>query len=214
MKISIHAGHGKEGTRACGASGYCSESTYARKIIESMKGRFDGRVSYNDCTYNGVKYTQKEILNSLVRKINNYDPDFAVSIHLNASSDIMANGVECLVHPSTNSENYDRAQKIANDLAVTFGLNNRGVKRRSDLYILRKTKCPTIIVEVGFCTNYHDSKIITNEYEYIGYIIANSLIKEDNKRYTVKVHNIDSKTAKKLTDIAYEAGAVYQKEEL
>lgn len=214
MKISIHAGHGKEGTRARGASGYCNESTYARKIIESMKKRLDGCVSYNDCTYNGGKYTQSEILVSIVRKINNYDPDFAISVHLNASSDINANGVECLVHPNTNNENYSRAEKIVNDLALTFGLNNRGVKKRSDLYILRKTKCPAIIVEIGFCTNYHDSKIIMHKYEAIGYVLANSLIDGDNKRYTVKVHNIDSKTAKKLTDIAYNAGAVYQKEEL
>lgn len=214
MKISIHAGHGKKGTRAHGATGYCDESEYARKIVESMKTRLDGCVSYNDCTYNGEKYTQSEILISIARKINNYSPDFAISIHLNAAQDISANGVECLIHPKTSNENYDRAEKIANDLAVSFGLSNRGVKKRSDLYILRKTKCPTIIVEVGFCTNYHDSNIIMANYESIGYRIADLLVNRDDKRYTVKVHNIDSKTAKKLTDIAYETGAVYQKEEL
>ena len=214
MKISIHAGHGKKGTRAHGATGYCDESEYARKIVESMKTRLDGCVPYNDCTYNGEKYTQTEILASLVRKINNYYPDFAISIHLNSSSEFSSNGVECLVHPKTSSENYNRAEKIASDLAVTFGLKNRGVKKRGDLYILRKTKCPTIIVEVGFCTNYHDSKIIMEKYQDIGCVIADSLTGLDDKRYTVKVHNIDSKTAKKLTDIAYDAGAVYQKEEL
>lgn len=214
MKISIHAGHGKKGTRAHGAVGYCDESEYTRKIVEACKKRLDDCVSYNDCTYNGDKYTQSEILKSLVCKINKYNPDLAISVHLNAASDISANGVECLVHPSTSDSNYSRAEKIANDLAVEFGLSNRGVKKRSDLYILRKTKCPAIIVEIGFCTNYHDSKIIMGKYDAIGCAIANSLIDGDNKRYRVKVHNIDSKTAKKLTDIAYEAGAVYQKEEL
>lgn len=214
MKISIHAGHGKEGTRAHGAIGYCDESRYARKIIESMKNRLDGRVVYNDCTYNGNKYSQSEILVSLVRKINNYEPDFAISIHLNSSNDVTANGVECLVHPSTNKENYSRAEKIACDLSATFGLSNRGVKKRGDLYILKKTKCPTIIVEVGFCSNYHDSKIIMENYESIGHRIADLLSNTDGKRYTVKVHNIDENTARKLTDIAYNAGAVYQKEEL
>lgn len=214
MKISIHAGHGKEGTRAHGAVGYCDESRYARKIIESMKNRLDGRVAYNDCTYNGNKYSQSEILISLVRKINSYNPDFAISIHLNASNEVSANGVECLVHPKTSKENYSRAEKIVNDLSVTFGFVNRGVKKRSDLHILRKTKCPTIIIEVGFCTNYHDSKIIMENYETIGYRIADLLRNTDGKRYTVKVHNIDENTATKLTDIAYNAGAVYQKEEL
>ena len=214
MKISIHAGHGKEGTRAHGAVGYCDESKYARKIIESMKNRLDGRVAYNDCTYNGNKYNQTEILVSLVRKINGYDPDFAISVHLNASNKVISNGVECLVHPSTSQENYSRAEKIVNDLSVTFGFANRGVKKRSDLYILRKTKCPTIIIELGFCTNYHDSAFIMANYEAIGYRIADLLSNTDGKRYTVKVHNIDENTAKKLTDIAYNAGAVYQKEEL
>lgn len=214
MKISIHAGHGKEGTRAHGAVGYCDESRYARKIIESMKNRLDGRVAYNDCTYNGNKYSQTEILVSLVRKINSYNPDFAISIHLNASNDATANGVECLVHPNTSKDNYNRAEKLVNDLSVTFGFINRGVKKRSDLYILRKTKCPTIIIEVGFCTNYHDSKIIMKNYEAIGHRIVDLLSNTDGKRYTVKVHNIDENTARKLTDIAYNAGAVYQKEEL
>ena len=214
MKISVHAGHGKEGTRAHGATGYCDESKYSRKIVDAMKERLDGCVPYNDCTYNGEKYTQSEILVSIARKINNYAPDFAISIHLNASIDINANGVECLVHPKTNKENYSRAEKIVNDLSVTFGLKNRGVKKRSDLYILRKTKCPTIIVEVGFCTNYNDSKIIMENYEEIGFRLADLITGIEYKRYTVKVHNIDSKTAKKLTDIAYDAGAVYQKEEL
>lgn len=214
MKISIHAGHGKEGARAHGAVGYCDESGYARKIVESMKSRLDGHSSYNDCTYNGGTYGQSEILRYLVKKINNYDPDYAISVHLNFSSNINVNGVECLVFPTTSVENYARAEKIASDLSATFGLSNRGVKKRRDLYILRKTKCPTIIVEVGFCSNYRDSKIIMEKYAAIGYTIANSLIGGDDKRYTVKVHNVDSKTAKKLTDIAYDAGAVYQKEEL
>lgn len=214
MKISIHAGHGKEGTRAHGAVGYCDESRYSRKIIESMKSRLDGRVSYNDCTYNGNKYSQSEILISLVRKINSYNPDFAISVHLNASNEVSANGVECLVYSKTSKENYSRAEKLVNDLAVTFGFDNRGVKKRSDLYILRKTKCPSIIIEVGFCTNFHDSRIIMKNYEAIGYRIADLLSNTDSKRYTVKVHNIDENTATKLTDIAYNAGAVYQKEEL
>lgn len=214
MKISIHAGHGKEGTRAHGAVGYCDESRYARKIIESMKNRLDGKVAYNDCTYNGNKYSQSEILVSLARKINSYNPDLAISVHLNASNDLSANGIECLVHPKTSKENYNRAVEIANDLALTFGFVNRGVKERSDLYILRKTKCPSIIIEVGFCTNYHDSRIIMENYEAIGHRIADLLSNKNNKRYTVKVHNIDENTATKLTDIAYNAGAVYQKEEL
>lgn len=214
MKISIHAGHGKEGTRAHGATGYCDESKYCRKIVESIKNRLDGRVVYNDCTYNGSKYSQTEILVSLVRKINSYNPDFAISVHLNASNEGSANGVECLVHPSTSEENYNRAVKIVNNLSSTFGFSNRGVKKRSDLYILRKTKCPTIIIEVGFCTNYHDSKIIMENYEAIGHRIADLLSGTNSKRYTVKVHNIDENTATKLTDIAYNAGAVYQKEEL
>ena len=179
-----------------------------------MKNRLDGRVAYNDCTYNGNKYSQTEILVSLVRKINSYEPDFAISVHLNSSNEVNANGIECLVHPKTSKDNYNRAVKIVNDLALTFGFINRGVKERSDLYILRKTKCPSIIIEVGFCTNYHDSRIIMENYEAIGHRIADLLSNTNNKRYTVKVHNIDENTATKLTDIAYNAGAVYQKEEL
>lgn len=222
MKISIHAGHGKSNSRGSGATGYCDESEMTRKIIESMKKYWNDDIPFNDCTINS-SLTQKEILTTLVKRINEYAPDLAVSIHLNSSNDINASGIECLIHSKTTEENKLLAEYIATDLASCFGLKNRGVKTRDELYILRKTKCPTMIVEVGFCTNYHDSKILMSQFDAIGARLAFDLsgVKVEknndtnsNKKYTVKVHDVDESTAKKLTDIAYEANAVYQKMEV
>ena len=213
MKISIHAGHGKSKSRGAGACGYCDESEMARKIVESMKKYWNDAVSFNDCTVNS-NLSQREILTTLVKRINDYSPDLAISIHLNSSDNIDANGVECLVHSKTTSENKELAKYLVNNLSTAFRLKNRGVKERDELYILRKTKCPTIIVEVGFCTNYHDSKIIIEQFDSIGCCLATDLTRNKDKKYTVKIHNVNEKTAKKLTDIAYEANAVYQKEEV
>lgn len=222
MKISIHAGHGKSKSRGAGACGYCDESEMARKIIESMKKYWNDDIAFNDCTINS-SLTQREILTTLVKRINDYAPDFAVSIHLNSSDNIQAQGVECLVHSKTTDENKLLAKYIVDDLSSAFGFNNRGVKFRDELYILRKTCCPTIIVEVGFCTNYKDSKILMSQFDAIGACLAVDLSgvkvekskdKNSNKKYTVKVHNVNESTAKKLTDIAYEANAVYQKDEV
>ena len=218
MKISIHAGHAPSGGIGCGATGYCDESRIARCIVEGIVNEFTlYDVEFADFTVN-KSMNQKEVLKNLESNINAYGADFNLSIHLNSFADTDSNGCECIVHPNTNEENKRFAKLICDTISSIYNLNNRGLKTNKNLYILNKTEKPMIIVESGFCTNYNDSNILMKYAESIGRTIADTYINmikaEKKKLYTVKVYNVDYETAKKLTDIAYDADAVYQRIEV
>ncbi|MDY7003298.1 MAG: N-acetylmuramoyl-L-alanine amidase [Cyanobacteriota bacterium] len=91
---------------------------------------------------------------------NRVNADLFVSIHANAISmsrpDV--NGLETFYYQSGRS----LAQYIQNSMLESFPtMNNRGVKR-ARFYVLRKTKMPAVLVEVGFVTGNYDSRILAD----------------------------------------------------
>lgn len=215
MKISLHAGHNINGSRACGAVGYVDESKYTRKILESVKAYWNTSVPFNDCTVNDGVSSQSGVLKKLVTNINAYDPTYAVSLHMNSFSNTSAEGFEVLVHKNTTASNKALAEFIVNDMCSAFGFKNRGVKEVDNLYLLTHTNCPCMILEIGFVTNYHDSNIVMKQYDAIGARIAHILsgVTTPSKLYDVKVYGVNETDAKKITDIAHSADVVYQKRE-
>ena len=161
MKINIHAGHTRQSGRAPGASGIVHESVIDRKlvryIIKLLRKR--GHTVYN-CTSNGSSASDN--LYQIVKKCNAHDVDIDVSIHLNCYNG-SAQGTETLIY-SNGSKAKSTANKI-NDNLVRLGFTNRGVKVRSDLYVLHRTNAPALLVETFFC----DSKVDVKLYKKLGY---------------------------------------------
>lgn len=156
MKINVHAGHNPDGKTACGAVGLVKESTEARKIKDALINllRTQAHTVY-DCTVdNGT--SQSDVLKKIVAKCNAHSVDLDVSIHLNAASSPTANGVEVLVYSDT-SKAKATAKAICDSIA-NLGFKNRGVKVRKDLYVLKNTKAPALLIECYFCTSPEDVK--------------------------------------------------------
>ena len=57
------------------------------------------------------------------------------------------------------------AQSIHKSLIKVTESVDRLVKDNDDLYVLKRTKCPAVLVEVGFITNQYEEKLL-NSAEY------------------------------------------------
>ena len=86
-----------------------------------------------------------------------------VSIHANASLTRDATGTETLYHPAI-PESRILAEAIQTELVKQLGLFDRGIKERSDLYILRHSPVPSALVEVGFLDHVSEGAfLLTSE---------------------------------------------------
>ncbi|MGB5966951.1 MAG: N-acetylmuramoyl-L-alanine amidase [Spirulinaceae cyanobacterium] len=90
---------------------------------------------------------------------NRVGSDLFVSIHANAAPGARpgANGVETFYHTSGRS----LAAAIQNSIMERFDMNNRGVKK-ARFYVLRTSRMPSALVEVGFVTGNEDSRVLAN----------------------------------------------------
>lgn len=165
MRINVHGGHN---SIVQGANGIFNEVTEDRNVTNLTASKLQslGHTVYN-CT-DDVGNTQSKNLNNIVAKCNAHDVDLNISNHFN-SYDTKANGVEVLVY-STSSEAYKYAINICNAIAK-LGFKNRGVKVRSDLAVLRKTKDPALLIECCFCDNQEDAS------RYNAEAMANAIVK-------------------------------------
>lgn len=158
MKINVHAGHNPDGMVASGAVGLIRESTEARAVKDRLIEKL-GAMGHivRDCTCNnGV--SQQDVLEKIVAACNEQDVDLDISIHFNAGASSEADGhttgTEVYVY-STSSRAAQYAQQIANSIS-TLGYQNRGVKERSSLYVLRHTKAPAMLIECCFVDDPED----------------------------------------------------------
>lgn len=165
MRINIHAGHNPDGNVACGAVGFIKEATENRNVKNEVIRilRAMGHTVY-DCTCD-TGISKRDVLEKIVEKCNKHTVDLDVSIHFNAGgSDSVGNGMttgtEVLVY-SQNSKALKTAQKTCAAIA-SLGFKNRGVKYRPDLYVLKNTKSPAMLIECCFVDDKDDVAV----YDY------------------------------------------------
>lgn len=162
MRINVHAGHNPDGKVACGAVGFIRESTEARLVKDAVVGQLRqlGHTVY-DCTCeNGTGVSN--VLTRIVGACNAHAVDLDVSIHLNSgakdsSGNGRTTGVEVLVY-SASSKARPYAEEVCAAVAG-LGFRNRGVKTRPDLYVLRNTKAPAMLVECCFVDDRDDAQL-------------------------------------------------------
>lgn len=162
MKICIHAGHNPDGKVACGAVGYGKESTLAREVCAYLPEYLTQYIGVEDVvntTCNDGK-NARDVLNKIIRKTNEQNPDLSVSIHFNASKKADANGAEVYFHIS-NRRTKRLADRICDELEK-YGYRRRGSKPSEKLAVLRRIKCDSILVECAFVTNIHDMNIFNS----------------------------------------------------
>lgn len=108
-------------------------------------------------------------------KANRAGVDFFVSIHRNSFPvDNEVEGVESLVYDLSGLK-YEMAQNI-NEQLESVGFVNLGVKARPNLVVLKRTKMPAVLVEVGFINSNTDNQLFDDNFEDIAQAIADGIL--------------------------------------
>lgn len=106
---------------------------------------------------------------------NRADADYFISIHRNSSeNDNQYNGVETLIYDKSGVK-LTMAENILGALGE-LGFREIGVKERPGLVVLRRTKMPAVLVEVGFLNNDTDNEMFDRMEQEIAQAIADGIL--------------------------------------
>ena len=105
---------------------------------------------------------------------NESDADYFISIHRNSStSPEMYSGVQTLVYENSGIPAVF-AENINNELEKV-GFFNIGVEERKNLAVLRRTKMPAALVEVGFINTEKDNNLLDLKFPEVAQAIAKGI---------------------------------------
>lgn len=112
---------------------------------------------------------------SRAREANNADVNLFISIHRNSfPRDNEVSGVESLVY-NLSGLKLEIAEEI-NEQLEADGFVNLGVKARPNLVVLRRTKMPAVLVEVGFINSDTDNELFDANFSAISQAIAFAIL--------------------------------------
>jgi N-acetylmuramoyl-L-alanine amidase len=149
--IVIDAGHGGNDNGA--VYGNFSEKDISLSIAKEIQ-KLNGNSQYEVIlTRDSDTYPS---LSERTLQINTLNPEMVISLHVNRSvkEDTQQQGFE--VYPQNTVISKELAEKISKKF------NARTIEGRN-LHILRETKAPAVLVELGFINNTADRKYMTSE---------------------------------------------------
>lgn len=101
--------------------------------------------------------------------------DYFISFHRNSSAiPNQYNGVETLVYDKSGIK-LEMAENI-NGALEEVGFQNLGVKERPGLVVLRRTRMPALLVEVGFINSEIDNALFDDKFQEIAQAIAGAIM--------------------------------------
>lgn len=122
-------------------------------------------------------FERRNGLEKLVRDVNDYRADIAISFHFNSSSNSKANGFEVL------SSGYPSSMMLSRAFLDGYktSIRNRGIKVRKlgedGGYFLNKTNMPAILLEPFFGSNRKDCHLFFRDIN----LFTNAVIDVINK---------------------------------
>ena len=178
MRIGLNAGHTLSGAGS-GTSGVIVESIETRRVCNRLTEMLKSSgVEVVPCTVDKAA-SQSAYLQQVVNMANRTDLDYFISIHLNNDAKKAGHGVEAYTY---KGRQYPDAVEVCEHIAA-LGFTNRGVKEGSGLYVIKKTKAKSMLIEVCF-VNDPDASNYQEKFEQICTAIAYAL--EDYVQATPK----------------------------
>lgn len=111
---------------------------------------------------------------------NKKEADLFVSIHRNSAE--QGNGIEIWTNSKKQKDDLNLANAILKKLQDTEIQSDRGVKsgtakgENTDYYVLKNTKMPSCLIELGFITDDKDNELFDENIEDYAKAIASGII--------------------------------------
>ena len=106
---------------------------------------------------------------------NQVGADYFVSIHRNSSPyPNQYTGIESLVY-----NKYGLAARMAKNINAELekvGFANQGITERPNLAVLRRTRMPAVLVEVGFINTDADNALLDSRFDEVANAIATGIL--------------------------------------
>lgn len=166
--IGINCGHTLKGF-GTGAVGIINESEHTRlvgnAVMRKLQERGQGVVN---CTIDYAN-SVNESLRLIIEQANRQDLEWFISIHFNAGG---GRGVEVYTY---EGRQYEDAIQVCGNIS-SLGFKNRGVKAGTGLYVIRKTKAKSMLIEVCFVDTEDANHYLKVGHEAVAEAIVNALI--------------------------------------
>lgn len=181
IKIYVDQGHNPQNPNA-GAEGnglreqdivFAVGIDLAQRLRQN--GSFEVKLSRPDADTQ-IGESNSTSLRLRVADANQWGADYFISIHTNASSQVAATGSEAFAF-SSPSVAFSLGEDILEGLNEVTGLRNRGMQVRTNLYVLRRTNMPAVLVELGFITNPRDAELMSTRPDLFAEGIYRGIVK-------------------------------------
>ena len=165
MKVFLNPGHAPDGNPDPGACG-CGlrECDVAKSVADLVENYLVGA---------GVEVVgnlQDDSLYAVASAANESDADIFVSLHCNAFNG-EAHGTETCVHPCSA-----RGKRLGNciqrQIVDSLDTTDRGLKDRGELYVLKRTDMPAVLVELAFIDNEGDAALLRDNQDDFARAVA------------------------------------------
>lgn len=152
MIIGIDKGHSTWDKSPCGAIGLLNESKENRLVGDKVIGKLRALGhTVIDCSCDSASDVNEQLA-AIVNKANAQKLDLFLSLHLNAGG-----GTGAEIYTTNTSGAKQEAKKLIDTYCNKTGFKNRGHKYK-ELYVLRHTNAPAMLLEMCFVDTENDFK--------------------------------------------------------
>ncbi|ETT67308.1 MULTISPECIES: N-acetylmuramoyl-L-alanine amidase family protein [Paenibacillus] len=154
--VVLDAGHGAKDSGAVGVTGKYEKNFNLAVILKAaallrQENKIDVVLTRSDDTFLELK--------ERAAIANNLGADLFISVHANSSGSAAASGTETYYQRDASKALANVMHKY---LVQATGLSNRGV-RYGNFHVIRETKMPAVLLEVGYLSNKKDEALLFTE---------------------------------------------------
>lgn len=162
MKICIDPGHAGVVTDPGAVGKNCKECEINLAVALKLDSLLRERGHLTLLTRTTPDAPDSDSLRYRTDLSDKFNADIFISLHCNGFYNPAAHGFECWFFEKSYKGNL-LAQTVAAQLKAKTPLASRGAKGTYNLYVLKNTKAPAVLVEMGFISNPADEQYLMSD---------------------------------------------------